>query len=223
MTTVLHNLLTANTPTMKNLEFRRQYLLTSVDIDRPEDWRHIKIPHAKHKLILNYHPDLEITNVDSKDNSLVLIGYIIDPFHPIQSNREILERLICSKGIHQLIKETENLSGRYAILFCNATVTCLFHDATGFREIYYSFREDEIYCGSTPNIINRYTNFEIDKDSSINEFFNSPEYRTSGFWIGTRTPFKHIHHLLPNFYLDLDKKMHYRYRPDVIHIFLTQL
>jgi len=213
MINVFLNFLKPNTLTMKNLEFRRQFLLSSIDIDRPENWEHIHIPHSKHKLILNFHPDLEITSIESQDSSLVLIGYIIDPFHPDKSNREILQSLIGNNGIQQIIQETENLSGRYAILFCSEVETCMFHDATGFREIYYSFHEGDIYCGSTPNIISRYANLEMDEDESINEFINSTEYRTSGFWIGTRTPFKQLHHLLPNFYLDLDKKMPYRYWP----------
>ena len=199
---------------MKHLEFRRQYLLSNTTIEKIDHWKHILIPCKKQNLNLYYHPDLEITQVKDQDKSVVLIGYILDPFHPDLSNADIIGKMIHLGGLPDVLKETENLSGRFAILYCNDGNTCLFHDATGFREIYYSFLNDQIFCGSTPNIINKYANFEFDRDVAINQFIHSGEYKTSGFWIGTRTPFPQIFHLLPNFYLDLDKKEYYRYWPD---------
>ncbi len=199
---------------MKNLEFRRQYFLSTVSIDKIDSWKYLKIPTKNDNLNLYYHPDLEITHVQLKDTSLVLIGYILDPLNPNISNAEILTNLLGINSLEELFIEVENLNGRYVIIYTNAVNTFIFHDPSGMREIYYSFLNDEIYCGSTPDIINRYINFEMDDDKSIIEFFNSSEFKTSGFWVGTRTPYKNIFHLLPNFYLDLIKKMSYRYWPN---------
>lgn len=198
---------------MKNLEFRRQYLLSNANIKKIGNWKDLNILNAKQNLKLYYHPDLEITYLQHKDKYLVLIGYIIDPFNPDLSNVDISGKILNKSSLQDVLKETENFSGRYAIIYCNGKSTSIFHDATGFREIYYCFLKDEIYCGSTPNIINKYTNLELDRDKSINEFISSSEYKSNGLWIGTRTPFQNIFHLMPNFYLDLDKKMSYRYWP----------
>ena len=195
------------------MEFRRQYLLSNFNIEKIDNWKYLNIPSAKQNLNLYYHPDLQITHLQLRDRYLVLIGYIIDPFHPDLSNVEILSKMLNLSSLQDVLTETENLNGRYAIIYCDSNNTCIFHDVTGFREIYYCFLKDEIYCGSTPNIINKYANLELDKDNSINEFINSGEYKASGFWVGTRTPFQHIYHLQPNFYLDLDKKMFFRYWP----------
>jgi hypothetical protein len=201
---------------MKNLVFRRQYLLSNVNIKKIDNWKHLNIPSTKQNLKLYYHPDLEITHLQLQDRGLVLIGYIIDPFNPDLSNTEILRKILNLSSLQDILKETDNFNGRYAIIYSNGKNTCIFHDATGFREIYYCFLKDEIYCGSTPNIINKYTNLELDRDKSITEFIGSSEYKASGFWVGRRTPFQNIFHLQPSFYLDLDKKMFYRYWPDKI-------
>jgi len=198
---------------MINLEFRRQYLLSNVNIKKIDNWKYLNIPNTIQNLKLYYHPDIEITHLQRQDKYLVLIGYIIDPFYPDLSNADILKKMLNMSSFQDVLKETENFNGRYAIIYCNGKNTCIFHDTTGFREIYYCFLKDEIYCGSTPNIINKYTNLELDRDKSINEFISSNEYKNSGLWVGTRTPFQNIFHLLPNFYLDLDKKMFYRYWP----------
>jgi len=198
---------------MKNLEFRRQYLLSNTPLEKIENWKSLEIPCNKQNLYLYYHPDLEITMAQNEDKSVVLIGYILDPFDPDLSNADIISKMLNPENLIDVLKQTENLSGRFAIIYSNGGNTSLFHDATGFREIYYCFLEDQLYCGSTPNIINKYTNLELDKEKEINEFILSDKYKTSGFWIGTRTPFPHICHLLPNFYLDLDKKAYCRYWP----------
>jgi hypothetical protein len=199
---------------MNPLEFRRQYLLSNVPLEKIEDWKHLEIPSKKQPLNLYYHPDLEITQVKDKDKSVVLIGYILDPFNPELSNKDIIIKMLQHGSLNEVLNDTENLSGRFAIIYNNGENAYLFHDATGFREIYYSFLNDQIFCGSTPNIINRYTNLELDADEAINAFIHSSEYKSSGFWIGTRTPFPHIFHLLPNFYLDLNKKANFRYWPN---------
>jgi hypothetical protein len=199
---------------MENLEFRRQYLLSNANIEKISNWKYFSI--TKTNLNLYYHPDLEIEHSQLQDKHLVLLGYIIDPFYPDLSNADIISRMINMSSFQDVLKETENLSGRFAIIYCHGENNYIFHDATGFREIYYCFLQDKIYCGSTPDIIKKYAKMEPDKDKVLNEFINSNEYKTSGFWVGIKTPFQNIFHLQPNFYLNLDKKNCHRYWPDKI-------
>lgn len=143
----------------------------------------------------------------------MIIGYIIDPYNPEFSNTDIIANLINKNSLKDALLEAEDLSGRFVIIWGDEKNICLFHDATGFREIYYYLSSSTIFCGSTPDIINKYAGIEQDKDESITEFINSAEYRSSGFWIGNGTPLKHVYHLQPNFYLDLLNKGCLRYWP----------
>jgi len=198
---------------MENLLFRRQYLLSNVNIEIDSNWNCLELPGTTPELKLYSHPDLEITYQQHQATRLVLIGYIIDPLNPDLSNGDILNKLINASSLQNLLKESENYSGRFALILCKDDRSYIFHDATGFREIYYYFRMEEVYCGSTPDIINKYAKVESNLDTSINKFVHSTEYKTSGFWVGTSTPFLNIFHLQPNFYLDVNTKTCYRYWP----------
>jgi hypothetical protein len=198
---------------MKNLEFRRQYLISNSTLTPPDGWSSLKISGNQENLMLYYHPDLEVNDIQDKNRSLVLIGYIVDPYHPELNNKEIMSCLLDQGSFRDVLKETESLNGRFAILYSDSDHTLMFHDATGFREIYYCFLDDRILCGSTPNIINQYAQLGLSGDDSVIEFLNSPEYKKSGFWIGKKTPIQEIYHLSPNFYLDLIQKKYFRYWP----------
>lgn len=196
---------------MNNLEFRRQYLLSNVPVEKMDGWKHYEIPGKG--LNLYYHPDLEVTTEKYQESDLVLLGYIMDPYNPDLSTAEILSKLARLKNLQKLFKETANLSGRFAILYTNDKEACIFNDVTGFREIYYSFGGGKMFCGSTPDIINKYVNAKKDDDPAILEFFQSPDYVQQTKWMGTRTLFKGIYHLLPNTYLDLNTQSPHRYWP----------
>ena len=196
---------------MNNLEFRRQYLLSNVPVEKIDGWKHYEIPNKSQSYNLYYHPELEITTEQSQDKNIVLLGYILDPYHPELSNAEIISRLVKLNNLQEVFKETANLSGRFTIIYNNGKDAFIFHDATGFREIYYSFGNNKAFCGSTPDIINKYVNAEKDNDASIIEFLKSPEYVQQTKWMGTRTLFKGIYHLLPNNYIDLNAQTYHRY------------
>ena len=188
-------------------------MLTQAEVKKPADWNHLKLTYNQKKLNLYSHPDLEVTQIQKPDRFLVLIGYVIDPFQPELSNEEILNGLISSDNLDDLFVKVEFLSGRFVFLYHNSQGAYLFHDATGLREVFYSFQKDVIYAGSTPDIINAHAQTGMEEDHSLMEFFHSPAYKSSGFWVGNRTPFKNVFHLQPNFYLDLDKKSIHRYWP----------
>jgi hypothetical protein len=198
---------------MKNLIFRRQFLLTSKLIKKDDSWNYESLPLRKQNLNLYYHTDLEVTKIQKEDKTIVLIGYVIDPRNPELSNAEILANLSEHNDLDSFFKQIEYYSGRFAFLICTETEMIMLHDATGLREIYYCFDRGNVYCGSTPNIINAHVKMDFDNDPSMKEFMSSAEYRTSHVWFGNRTPIKNIFHLQPNFYLDLHKNTTIRYWP----------
>jgi len=199
---------------MNNLLFRRQYLLCNKDINIDAAWKKVRLSKIGLPFFLNVHPDLEFYQAVREDIEVILLGFIIDPYNPMHSSQDILKELISMTDYDKLLARTETLSGRYAIIFNNATSVKLCHDATGFREIYFYNDSKTIACGSTSNILAHYFEIPRDNDPEIVKFFESEVFNRFGRrWIGTRTVYKDIFHLLPNHYLDLIKGKQHRFWP----------
>jgi|GEM_PF-7033547 hypothetical protein len=199
---------------MNNLAFRRQYLLTNIPVEKIDGWNYYEIPGMGGNLHLYCHPDLEVTKEQQDGRTLVLLGYVLDPYNPDLSNSGIIGKLVKLSNLEELFKETAKLCGRFVMLYTSDKGSYIFSDATGFREIYYSFGTDKMFFGSTPDLINKFLNAEKDNDPAILEFLESPEYKQATKWMGTRTLFKGIYHLLPNNYIDLVSKSYHRYWPN---------
>lgn len=199
---------------MKNLVFRRQFLLTNQKIQVDITWRKNHISRNNFECILYTHPDLSVTQKSTDDADLFLLGYVLNPFNPDHSNSDILDTLSNSGSFSSLTAETEKLTGRYALIYIDKNTINILHDATGFREVYFYSNDGVFACGSTPNIISRYLNIGRDDDNELNRFFDSPQLNgPERKWIGDKTIFKGIKKLLPNHYVDLLKNQTYRYWP----------
>jgi hypothetical protein len=202
--------------TMKNnnLAFRRQFLLSNCPLKKISDWQSNNISVKDFTLYLYTHSDLEVTKAEYLNNQLILLGYIMDPYNPGLSNADIANNNVRNKNLEELFNNIHKYNGRFIIIYTNNEQTVIFHDAIGFREIYYYLSDNILLCGSTPSIINEFTDEILDDEVSINEFLNSSVYRETTLWIGTNTPYKNLYHLLPNHYLDLKKKSIHRYWPN---------
>ena len=163
---------------MKNLKFRRQFLLINKSVNILENWKSYTIKRNQKDFYLYHHPDLEVINHKIEKGELILLGYILDPFNPEYDNSDILKYLGSLGKFEDMLKASENYNGRYIIIFSDSDSILLFNDATAGREIFYLNSESTIACGSTPNIIAEFTDIKRDGEKAINEFFNSPELRS---------------------------------------------
>jgi hypothetical protein len=189
---------------MKNLTFRRQFILCNKDLNIIQNWKLINLSRNPGNYKLYIHPDLEMVQVTNDRFELILLGYIIDPYKPDSSSSVILDRLASIKDFDGIITATNTLSGRFAVVYNDFNSVKIVHDATGLREVYYYQSNDITACGSTSKILADYLNIPMDDDKEIVKFFNSPELNDrERRWIGIRTIFKGVLHLLPNHYLDL--------------------
>ena len=202
---------------MKNLKFRRQYILINKSVKIQEGWNNLNFRQNKKNWNLYSHVDLDVLSKKNKKYELILIGYILDPFNPDYDNDQILSNLCLLNSFEEILHKTENYNGRFILIFVNESTIRLFNDATGFREIYHYNKGEIIACGSTPNILSEYIDIDKDSDKEINEFFNSPEFNSpERQWIGTRTIYEGIGHLLPNHYLNLTTNRVVRFWPDKV-------
>jgi hypothetical protein len=198
----------------KNLKFRRQFFLSDHKATEVDNWNYLQIDIAEKKWFINYHPDLNFIYRKAKSKSIVLLGYILDPHNPSFDNDRIVSLLLSKDNLKEILECTNYYNGRFAILYFNKEDVYLFHDATGFREVYYTFGTNITACGSTPNIISEHLNIAKTHDPLINSFFNSRKFKENdNTWVGYKTMYENIMQLPPNHYLDFQTKQIVRYWP----------
>lgn len=198
----------------KNLKFRRQYILANSALTPDQNWAFFQINVSGKKWFINYHTDLDFAIEENENHSIILLGYILDPQNPSFNNQQIVSGLLGKNSFNEVLEDTANYNGRYVIIYYNKEEIFLFHDATGFREVYYTYKDNLTACGSTPDIIAN--NFTIPKtqDPDILLFFNSKEFKVHDHtWIGYKTLYENIMHLPPSHYIDLQNREIIRYWP----------
>ena len=202
-------------PDSDRLLFRRQFLLGPDCPTGLEGWHRRKITNECH---LSTHPDLEVTHIVSGDNSLTLLGFILDPDNPAASNFDILRNLLCadwSSGNPATL--TAGFGGRWAMVAHDRTRTILFHDATGMRQVYYCRAPIDdtriVHCGSQPRLIAELLGFTPDP-AAIEYNLTRGSDDLEVYWMpGDVSQYSEIRALLPNHQLDLRTGTTTRYWP----------
>lgn len=198
---------------MDKLLFRRQFVLGPRFVERLNSWNRAKINDY---VYLTVQPDLPLHHVVHDSKSLTLLGYILDPFSPELSDDDILNQLIRQVGdADDIFQYTDNLGGRWILIFNDGQEMRLFNDAGGLRQVFYTNKPyQEMWCASQPGMLAEELNLEIDKEA-LDGFINTPTYMQNKehWWPGDSSPYKEIKHLLPNHYLDLKTGTCYRYWP----------
>lgn len=192
-------------------EFHRQYLITSNrEFDLP-DWP--RTDAGPYRII--HHPNLETCFLGQDDRTLSLMGFIIDPDHPARTNRDILQRLLTRKpDPATLIRLTENLGGRWLLLFTSPKGSIAFTDACGLRQLYYTKTADgAIHLAAQPELMKRVIPLEPDPDLDLKAFLDSRAYSREHQFFGNRTRYRSVLHLMPNHYLDLESLRSVRFFP----------
>ena len=199
------------------LPFRRQFLLSRNPLPLLTHWECLQVD----QYCLQSHPDLEVRLVTDRDKRIVLIGSIFDPTKPEKGNAEILDDILFSiNNLKSLFLWIKRYVGIYALLYKDEDETIIFHDALALREIYYSVKENQIICGSQPNLLIKYAEPEIGPrtDPDFVEYYedhsNNSRWNPYCKWIGDETYYDGIHHLLPNHYFDIKRYSVQRYWPN---------
>ena len=194
----------------QNLQFRRQFLLTKKPIDQIDGWNCVKID----QYYLYVHPDLEINSIHDSEKTIILTGELYDSEQPEKLNADILKDILASAhNFESFVKSTRKYAGTFAFLFKDDWDFVILNDARALREIYYCTEENQVVCGSQPNIIARFSNPKVkaSSDPLLIDFYRN--HLQDSKWIGDETYFEGIKHLLPNHYLDINKRQAIRFWP----------
>ena len=195
-------------------QYISQFLLGPVSTACPDGWTKTAI---EGELQLCTHPELNITQATSRDRSLTLVGFMLDPGIPDATDTDITTGLLEKYSrLDALITATARLGGRWVLIATFGKERYLFHDTFGLRQAFYTDPEltDNLWVMSQPKIGAEVLGLTI--DDAAQEFIDSYELRSSPEykWPAASTPYREIKHLLPNHYLDLDTGLCRRYWPN---------
>lgn len=198
----------------KRLQFRRQFLLTSAEIPSLADWKCVQID----QYYLYAHPDLEVNRLVDPRKCIVLIGDLFDSESFDKGNEDILKNISESvDSLESCVARIKRYAGSYVLLYKGGKDAVILTDPLAWREIYYCTQDNQIVCGSQPNLLATFANPEImpTSDPDLLEFykiqFKGP---WQSKWIGDETCYEGIKHLLPNHYLDITRREARRYWPN---------
>lgn len=191
-----------NEESRERLLFRRQFLMGPRLFEGFPSWNRMRISGELH---LAAHPDLPVCRAERYGKSVTLLGYIVDPRHPLRSDDAVLRGLLERLGTADtFFPHTYELGGRWILLVDDGREMRLFSDAVGFRQIFYSDRHlaGELWCASQPGLIADILKLEPDREAM--EFICSFARKEKEYWWpGDTSPYREVLHLLPNHFLDL--------------------
>ena len=195
----------------EKLKFRRQFLLAKAPIAPPDGWTSLQIDES----FLYAHPDLEVNRVVDKKKTIVLIGNLFDSEDPEKGNADILHDILANTStMETLVLWIKQYAGSYALLYKDDKDAFIQHDALALREVYYCTKDNQIVCGSQPNLIAKFADPQIKptSDPDLLDFYEN-HFKNSK-WIGDETYYEGVKHLLPNHCLDINRRKVVRYWPN---------
>lgn len=192
------------------LKLRRQYILAPQKNAGFNSWKHIDLNNSYHLFV---HPELNLSIKTNNNLRIILLGNIFDYKNQKFSNDNILNSLFTDDFNH-LLRLTDSYSGRYIIIFIRDKDFKIFHDPSASRKIYFSNKDNKVWCASQPHILSKLLGFEITPNIGIQNYYNSKEFlRLESSGILDITIFDEIKQLLPNHYLDITNRQIIRYWP----------
>jgi hypothetical protein len=197
---------------LERLLFRRQYLLGYSRFKPNKYWSYTRLLRGLH---LSVHIDLPYCSASRSDTTLTLIGIAIDCRYPMHSESDILHSLLSkTSDIDALIDSTYSIGGRWVIILQNQCGTFLFADPCGFRQVFYHYKNEKVWCASQPELIRANRQMRLSNDTAFVSFITDPIHaRQESANIGTNTLYENCYHLLPNHYLKLEAIKQTRFYP----------
>lgn len=185
------------------MTYKNQYVI-SVDADlktsiKPFKWQG-----------LNIYPglNLNVVSCSSVNTHILLLGLIVDPFHPDNSDQEIINHLAkTSQTSEQFLSEIQKLTGRYIFLYKNENTFIVVGDTFNIKHCYYGFTEGKLALTSSPKMFLDLFDFNILMSDKKREFVESIQFKKKeSAWFGDQCEDDRLNKLLPNHYLDIYKQ-----------------
>jgi hypothetical protein len=198
---------------MHHLAHARQFLLGPRADNRLEGWVRWELGGG---LLLQTHLLLPCVQRELGERRLTLLGFALVAAQPGWAQTEIVDHLLARAGsLAELLSATEELSGRWVVIYEDTTRSVLVHDAGGLRTVTHTVPScPETWCASQSGLIA--AQVDVAPDPQALEFWEVLGTRIPKHiraWPGASTAFAEITALLPNHYLDLHTREAVRFFP----------
>ncbi|WP_299678973.1 hypothetical protein [uncultured Dokdonia sp.] len=185
---------------------RKQYFITddpTIDFASEEGFSSYLID----SFTVFYHQDLETTIAQYEDATIVILGFILNPNAPEETNLQIAENLARVTSKTQLFEALEVLTGKFAIFYHSKVHQILLTDYFSERQLYYWKRADHYYISSSDKLILDTLVLAPEISSEKQELIASSLFlNINEHWLLSEEDWdKRIKKLIPNHYLDLQK------------------
>jgi hypothetical protein len=201
----------------ETLRFRRQFAIGETELPGFPSWPRTSLGKD---LCLTAHPDVESAHVTRGQHSVLAIGLVIDTERPgataAQIAEQLLTRLEGGLALDAFAGALDHLAGRWALIATQGNDACVFHDAAGTRQLFFTTPEagvDRDWCASSPDLLAHA--FSIPRCPAATEWMASADFarQRESWWPGDRTPYEGVHLLLPNHALNWSSHQAVRYGP----------
>ncbi len=184
---------------LKNLKFRRQFLLSPKLCPELNYWNHEKL--GKHQLYV--HPDCLQTSATDNGKKGVLLGHVFNPRKPELSSTDILEILIRQIDEINVAEVLYGLVGRFVLIIEQKKEFTFFNDACGLKSFFYTKYKNEFYAASQPLLLKLVAKEAIVKGERFSIYHNSNYVKRSNeHWFPCGTSlYPGVYHLVANHYL----------------------
>jgi hypothetical protein len=191
---------------------RNQFALTAQATNIP-GWRRLRLGQ---RVYLSHHPHLDVYRVKRGTRSLTLLGLMVDWREPWRAPRQVVEHLLDNAAtLEQCLEATEELCGRWVLVYQEGDSLTLFHDASGSRQVCFAGGPEpgELCCASEPGLLARLAGLVPDAEAAV--FYRDYAARNPEYWYpGDRLPLDGARVLLPGHMLDLASGQVRRYWPN---------
>ena len=185
--------------------FRNQYLV--VTEPRESNFQEISSTYF-HGLHVYAHSYTNTSVAKHLETEIFLIGYIIEPQNPQDSNQEIINHIAQQCQTEKLFfQKIQTLSGRYVLIYKNKWSFVVTGDACNFRQIYFNFSDNHTVLTSSVQMFLAYYDYKVQTCQLKKDFINEPIYKQQeSAWYGNKSIDDRLSKVLPNHYLDLNNK-----------------
>lgn len=204
---------------IRNLCFRRQYLISPIKINCPFEHQLRSITNTA---FLYSHVDLNVSDIQESGRRLILLGDLFDYENTNYTNLNILNVLI-RLDFTGLLTALSRYCGRFVLIYVENNIIKITHDAASSRKIYFIRNTDGVYCASQPHLIAKILKLDITREQERQSFYTSSQpifelLHNSN--IGNLTCYDDIYQVLPNHYFDFNNCRSIRFWPNTQRVSL---
>lgn len=186
------------------MTYRNQYIVASKDLKINSNFDSTVFSD----FVIYSHQDLNVSTFQNETIQIALIGYIINPLKPLNSNKDVLEDLGAKcENKEDFLREIQIFSGRYVLLYKDNSAFIVMGDACHLRQIYFSDIGNDIIFTSSPKLFLDTFKLEILTSKEKQESLKTPSYlKKESSWYGDESVDDRLSKLLPNHYFEVIKK-----------------